>query len=68
MYLVGGQAVKLGPLREDGEVLGHEAVDLVAERVERVRLGDGDDVDAVLDVELGPQVVRARLDHFQNLQ
>ena len=66
-YLIGGKAVKLWSLREDGKILGHEAVDLVAERVERVRLGDGDDVDAVLDVELSSQVVGARLHHFQHL-
>ena len=51
-YLIGGEPVELWPLGEDGEVLGHEAVDLVAQRVERVRLGDGDDVHAVLHVEL----------------
>ena len=66
-YLIGGKAVKLWPLREDGKILGHEAVDLVAERVERVRFGDGDDVDTVLDVELSSQVVGARLHHFQHL-
>ena len=59
--------MKFWPLCEDGEIFGHEAVDLVAERVERVRLGDGDDVDAVLDVELSSQVVGARLHHFQHL-
>ena len=67
-YLMGRKTMKLRSLREDGEVLGHEAVDLVAQRVERVRLGDGDDVHAVLHVELRPQVVGARLHHFQHLR
>lgn len=61
------QSIKLIGVRELHQVAAHEAVDLHAQLAQGIGLRNGGNVDAIVYVDLGLEVVRAGLDDGDHL-